>query len=148
MSVFADRLHIVQESCNLLSQHVFMSLFAYETHISDDTVILCTYSTILAGSILCSALLQCWYENMCLFFRCAHWESTKMPKILVSINYQITVFSLLFCNHVVFHFSTLKVSLQAALEFKEAEIYWQENHFEMLVSCSVCTVVYDGWFER
>lgn len=50
-------------------------------------------------------------------------------------------------DHVGCSFAVLIVALQAAPKFKEAKVFRQENNFEMVVSCSVYTVVYASWFE-
>ena len=64
-------------------------------------VMLCTYSTVLAVfspwfAFFIRGCVQYWHKTMCLFFHCARWKSTKMPKM--SINYGTTALSLLFAT--------------------------------------------------
>lgn len=102
---------------------------------------LSTYSTVLAALFPCSAFLISGRAHKKMRTVLTHrLQTLKMSEIL--INDKVTAFSLLFA-------AVLRTTFPLSLphsgqpeEFKGAEICRQENHFEILVSCSVYTVVY------
>lgn len=90
---------------------------------------LCTYSAVVIefclpyGVAVRAALTQKYVHR-------AFGKTIKMPDILIKCK-------IISSPWVVFSFYALTISLQSATEFKEAEICRQENHFEILASCSV-----------
>lgn len=110
-------------------------------HIADDTVMLRSVLYWLGSACSLVPLSLFASYNMCFIFPL---RSTKMPKM--SINYRNnSLLSLLFAAMLFFTFPTRSAGGPGSS--KREEICGQENHFEILVSCSVYTVVYDGWFE-
>lgn len=91
---------------------------------------LCTYSAVVIEFCLpCGVAVRAALTQK--YVHCAFGKTIKMPDILIKC--KIIIRSL----WVVFSFYALAISLQSATEFKEAEICRQENHFEILASCSV-----------
>lgn len=132
MSIFADRLQIVKEGSNLLLQHIFVILCALlmnHTYCKWQGNVM--HSFCYLGRVV--PLFYMPYKWQCalslqkceLIFQLSCWKTTKMPKM--SVNYRITIFSLLFATKLISTFQLSRLSagrVQRSRNMQAGKSFW------------------------